>query len=126
MLLWTTRSRAVLLVVFAVVVLVVFVAPIATVIAAALAGSWTGPLPSDLGLRHFDAASSGEKRPTTSRSPNFSTAMVSAPVGSTTSTGADMVAMPGLPIVLGLWRLRCSGRMPSTTLRFVAPSAAPL
>ena len=60
MLLWTRRSRALALAVFAVVVTVVFVAPIATVIAAALAGSWTGPLPSDLGGRNFATALSDE------------------------------------------------------------------
>ncbi len=41
-------------------------------------------------------ALSGSKRPTTSRSPKRSTAMVSAPVGSTTSTGAVSRATPGL------------------------------
>lgn len=59
MLLWTRRSRAAVLGVFALIVLVVFIAPIATVVAAALAGSWTGPLPSDLGFAHFDEALSG-------------------------------------------------------------------
>ena len=37
-----------------------FVAPLATVVLAGLAGSWTGALPSDLGLRHFGDALSGE------------------------------------------------------------------
>ena len=60
MLLWTKRSRAVLLGIFAVVVFVVFVAPLATVVFAGLAGSWTGALPSDLGFGHFDDALSGE------------------------------------------------------------------
>ncbi|WP_037195581.1 MULTISPECIES: ABC transporter permease [unclassified Rhodococcus (in: high G+C Gram-positive bacteria)] len=60
MLLWTRRSRALIVGVFAVVVTVVFVAPIATVVAAALAGSWTGPLPSDLGGRNFTTALSDE------------------------------------------------------------------
>ncbi|MFC7447193.1 ABC transporter permease subunit [Rhodococcus daqingensis] len=60
MLLWTTRARALTLAVFAVVVGVVFVAPIATVVAAALAGAWTGPLPSDLGAENLSAALSDE------------------------------------------------------------------
>ena len=38
---------------------------------------------------------SGSKRPTISRSPIFSTAWVSAPVGSTTSTGAVSIASAG-------------------------------
>jgi 2-aminoethylphosphonate transport system permease protein len=42
MLVWTRRGRAPVLTVFTLIVLVVFVAPIATVVAAALAGSWTG------------------------------------------------------------------------------------
>ena len=41
MLLWSRRSRAAILIGFAVVVLVVFVAPLATVVIAGLAGSWT-------------------------------------------------------------------------------------
>ncbi|MFW0795751.1 ABC transporter permease subunit [Gordonia sp. CPCC 205515] len=60
MLCWTRGGRAVVWSVFAVVVLVVFVAPIATVVLAGFAGSWTGPLPSDLGLAHFGEALSGD------------------------------------------------------------------
>ncbi|AQA26130.1 binding-protein-dependent transport system inner membrane component family protein [Rhodococcus sp. MTM3W5.2] len=56
MLLWTTRARALALALFGVVVVVVFVAPIATVVAAALAGAWTGPLPSNLGPKNLSAA----------------------------------------------------------------------
>lgn len=51
MLLWTSRSRAFLIGIFGLVVLVVFVAPLATVVLAGLAGSWTGPLPSALASR---------------------------------------------------------------------------
>ncbi|TQM31500.1 ABC transporter permease [Nocardia bhagyanarayanae] len=61
MLVWSRTGRAVLLTVFGLVVTIVFVAPIATVVAAALAGSWTGPLPSDLGLANFRQALSGEE-----------------------------------------------------------------
>ncbi|MFE3290922.1 ABC transporter permease [Rhodococcus sp. NPDC059234] len=60
MLLWTTRARTLTLAVFGLVVAVVFVAPIATVVLAALAGSWTGPLPSDLGGKNIAAALSDE------------------------------------------------------------------
>ncbi len=60
MLLWSRRSRAIVLAVFVAVVLVVFALPLGTVVAAALAGSWTGPLPSDLGFGRFDEALSGE------------------------------------------------------------------
>lgn len=62
MLLWNPRSRAVALTVFAVVVLVVFVAPLVTVVLAGLAGSWTGPLPSNLGFGHFGAALTGDNQ----------------------------------------------------------------
>ncbi|MBB5911524.1 2-aminoethylphosphonate transport system permease protein [Nocardia transvalensis] len=61
MLVWTRTGRALVLAVFALVVLVVFAAPIATVAAAALAGRWTGPLPSDLGFGNFRQALSGEQ-----------------------------------------------------------------
>ena len=60
MLLWTRSSRALVLGFFTLVVAVVFVAPIATVVAAALAGSWTGPLPSNLGGKNFSTALSDE------------------------------------------------------------------
>ncbi|MFI2472325.1 ABC transporter permease [Nocardia xishanensis] len=61
MLVWTRTGRAAVLAVFGLVVTVVFVAPIATVVAASLAGSWTGPLPSDLGLANFRQALSGDE-----------------------------------------------------------------
>ncbi|WP_225726353.1 MULTISPECIES: ABC transporter permease [unclassified Nocardia] len=60
MLVWTRTGKAVLLTVFGLVVTVVFVAPIATVVAAGLAGRWTGPLPSRLGLANFRQTLSGE------------------------------------------------------------------
>ena len=60
MLLWNPRSRALALTAFGIVVLVVFVAPLATVLLAGLAGSWTGALPSDLGFGRFATALSGE------------------------------------------------------------------
>ena len=60
MLLWSRRTRAVVLGVFAVVVAVVFVLPLGTVVLAGLSGSWTGPLPSGLGFARFGEALSGE------------------------------------------------------------------
>ena len=60
MLLWTRRSRALVLALFGAIVFVVFVAPLATVAFAGLAGSWTGALPSHLGLSRFGDALSGE------------------------------------------------------------------
>ncbi|WP_433683742.1 ABC transporter permease [Nocardia sp. CA-119907] len=85
MLVWTRRGRAVVLAVFAVVVVVVFLAPIATVIAAALAGSWTGPLPSNLGLANFRAALSGQDA--ASLSVSLQTALLSG----------------GIALILGTW-----------------------
>ncbi|MEV0246040.1 ABC transporter permease subunit [Nocardia sp. NPDC050712] len=60
MLVWTRTGRAVLLGVFGLVLTIVFLAPIATVVAAALAGSWTGPLPSNLGVANFSQALTGD------------------------------------------------------------------
>lgn len=60
MLFWTRNSRIAVWTVFAVVVLVVFALPIATVVLAGFAGSWTGPLPSNLGVAHFGDAMSGD------------------------------------------------------------------
>ena len=59
MLLWSRRSRFAVLAAFALVVLVVFVAPLATVVVAGLAGSWTQALPSDLGFGHFERRAVG-------------------------------------------------------------------
>ncbi|MGV9614777.1 ABC transporter permease [Nocardia xishanensis] len=61
MLVWTRTGRAAVLAVFGLVVAIVFAAPIATVVAASLAGSWTGPLPSDLGSANFRKALSGDE-----------------------------------------------------------------
>src|SRR6478736_4814888 len=85
MLLWSRRSRAAILIGFAVVVLVVFVAPLATVVIAGLAGSWTDALPTDLGFGHFDDALSGENL--ASLSVSLQTALISG----------------GLALVLGTW-----------------------
>ncbi|CAN3126363.1 ABC transporter permease subunit [Mycobacterium sp. smrl_JER01] len=60
MLLWSSRSRAAVLTVFAIVVAVVFVLPLGTVVLAGFAGSWNGPLPSGLGVARFGSALTGE------------------------------------------------------------------
>ncbi|MCV7011938.1 ABC transporter permease [Mycolicibacterium madagascariense] len=85
MLLWTRRSRAVLLGLFGAVVLVVFVAPLATVVLAGLAGSWTRALPSGLGFGRVAQAVSGENL--ASLSVSLQTAVVAG----------------GLALVLGTW-----------------------
>ena len=51
--------------------------------------------------------------------------MVSAPVGSTTSTGASSSPTSRRPRRSGSWRVMFSGRMPNTTCRPGPPSRAP-
>lgn len=90
MLVWTRRGRAAVLAVFALVVAVVFVAPIATVVAAALAGHWTGPLPSDLGFANFDQALSGEQA--ASLSVSLQTALLAGAIALILGTWAALAA----------------------------------
>lgn len=90
MLLWTTRARGAALAVFALVVAVVFVAPIATVIAAALAGAWTGPLPSDLGGENLGAALSNENL--ASLSVSLQTAFIAGGIALFVGTWAALAA----------------------------------
>ncbi|MBF6544525.1 ABC transporter permease [Nocardia brasiliensis] len=90
MLVWTKKGRAVVLAGFAVVVLVVFLAPIATVAAAALAGSWTGPLPADLGFANFGRALSGEQA--ASLSVSLQTALLAGAVSLVLGTWAALAA----------------------------------
>jgi 2-aminoethylphosphonate transport system permease protein len=90
MLLWTRRSRAVLLTVFGLVVLMVFVAPLATVVAAGLAGSWNGALPSDIGFTQFDRALSGENL--ASLSVSLQTALVAGAISLVLGTWAALAA----------------------------------
>ncbi|WP_280346067.1 ABC transporter permease [Nocardia neocaledoniensis] len=90
MLLWTPRGKALVLAVFALVVTVVFVAPIATVVAAALAGSWTGPLPSDLGLTNLGDALSGEQA--ASLSVSLQTALLASAVSLVVGTWAALAS----------------------------------
>lgn len=90
MLVWTRTGRAVLLTVFGLVVAIVFVAPIATVVAASLAGSWTGPLPSDLGLANFRQALSGEEA--ASLSVSLQTALLAGAFALVVGTWAALAA----------------------------------
>ncbi|MFR9751697.1 ABC transporter permease [Nocardia sp. 004] len=94
MLVWTKSGMAVVLTVFALVVTVVFVAPIATVIAAALAGSWTGPLPSNLGLDNFRQALSEEDA--ASLSVSLQTALLAG----------------GFALLLGTWAALAAAQVP--------------
>ncbi|WP_327144868.1 ABC transporter permease [Nocardia sp. NBC_01327] len=112
MLVWTRRGRLAVLGVFALVVIVVFVAPIATVVAAALAGRWTGPLPSHLGFANFDHVLSGEE--SASLSVSLQTALL-----------AGLLAL-----VLGTWAALASREAPqwlrrSTDAVFHVPVAVP-
>ncbi|MET9492088.1 ABC transporter permease subunit [Nocardia sp. NPDC006630] len=112
MLVWTRRGRLAVLGVFALVVTVVFVAPIATVVAAALAGRWTGPLPSHLGLANFDHVLSGEE--SASLSVSLQTALL-----------AGLLAL-----VLGTWAALASREAPQWLRRitdavFHVPVAVP-
>lgn len=90
MLLWTTRARALALTVFALVVAVVFVAPIATVVAAGLAGSWTGPLPSELGGKHLAAALTDENL--ASLAVSLQTAFIAGAIALVVGTWAALAA----------------------------------
>lgn len=112
MLLWTARSRAVILGVFGAVVLVVFVAPLATVALAGLAGSWTGALPSNLGFARFGDALSGENL--ASLSVSLQTAVIAG----------------GLALVLGTWAALAAREAPGwlgriTDAVFHLPIAVP-
>lgn len=84
---------------------VAVVAP-ATVVAAALAGSWTGPLPSDLGLTNFRRALSGQE--SASLSVSLQTALLAG----------------GFALVLGTWEAPGWWRK-STDVVFHLPVAVP-
>ncbi|WP_306362418.1 ABC transporter permease [Nocardia sp. CC227C] len=112
MLVWTRGGRAAVLAVFAVVVAVVFIAPIATVVAAGLAGRWTGPLPSDLGFANFGRALSGEQA--ASLSVSLQTALLAG----------------GAALVLGTWAALAAREAPewlrrTTDAVFHVPVAVP-
>ncbi|MEN0140447.1 MAG: ABC transporter permease subunit [Rhodococcus sp. (in: high G+C Gram-positive bacteria)] len=95
MLLWTRRSRALALSLFGLVVIVVFAAPIATVVAAGLAGSWTGPLPSDLGGRNLAAALSDENL--ASLTVSLQTAFIAGALALAVGTWAALAAREAPP-----------------------------
>lgn len=101
MLLWSRRSRAILIGLFGLVVAVVFVAPLATVVAAGLAGSWTGAVPSDLGFEHFDDALTGESL--ASLSVSLQTAFLAG----------------GVALVLGTWAALAARECPPWLARVV-------
>lgn len=90
MLFWTRRGRASVWALFAVIVVVVFVAPIATVVIAGFAGSWTGPLPSGLGLTHFHEALSGDN--VASLSVSLQTAFIAGAIALVLGTWAALSA----------------------------------
>lgn len=90
MLLWRGRTRGLVLTVFAVVIGVVFVLPLGTVVVAGLAGSWTGTLPSDLGIARFNRALAGEDL--ASLSVSVQTALVSGAVALVVGTWAALAA----------------------------------
>src|ERR1700759_700770 len=90
MLLWSKRSRLAVLIGFAVVVLVVFIAPLATVVVAGLAGSWTESLASNLGFGHFEDAVTGENL--ASLSVSLQTAFIAGAIALVLGTWASLAA----------------------------------
>ena len=72
------------------VVAVVFVLPLGTVVVAGLAGSWTGPLPSDLGFARYGTALSGEDL--ASLSVSLQTAVLAGALAVTAGTWAALAA----------------------------------
>ncbi|WP_028477980.1 iron ABC transporter permease [Nocardia sp. CNY236] len=94
MLVWTKTGRALVLTAFALVVAIVFIAPIATVAAAALAGSWTGPLPTDLGLANVRRALSEQ---------DAASLMVSLQTA---------ILASGFALVLGTWAALAAAQAP--------------
>src|SRR6201989_1551184 len=90
MLLWSRRSRLAVLIGFAVVVLVVFIAPLATVVVAGLAGSWTEAVPSNPGFGHFQAALTGENL--ASLSVSLQTAFIAGAIALVLGTWAALAA----------------------------------
>ncbi len=95
MLFWTRRSRAAVWAMFGVVVAIVFVAPIATVVLAAFAGSWNGPLPTDLGVARFGDALSGDDL--ASLSVSLQTAVIAGALALIVGTWAALAARSAPP-----------------------------
>lgn len=104
MLLWSRRGRAAVLAVFAAVVVVVFALPLATVVAAGMAGSWTSALPSGLTVARFGTALSGQDL--ASLSVSLQTAFLAGAVALVVGTWAALAAReaPG-------WLRRCTDAM---------------
>jgi 2-aminoethylphosphonate transport system permease protein len=94
MLLWSRASRGAAVAVLAVVVLVVVVAPLATLLVAALARSWTGVLPGSWTGAHLTDAVSGD-------------AAASLLVSVQTALVAGVVS-----VVLGTWVVLAAERAP--------------
>lgn len=101
MLLWTRRSRAAVLVAFGVLFLVVVLAPLAMVVLAAFARSWTGVLPSGLTAAHLTDALSGDE------------------LASVSVSVQTAVAASALSVLLGTWAA-LGARSAPRTLRRVA------
>ncbi|MEV0681588.1 ABC transporter permease subunit [Actinosynnema sp. NPDC050436] len=105
MLLWTRRSRAVAIALFAVLFTVVVVAPLAMIVLASTAGSWNGVLPSELTGEHLAEAVTGD-------------AVASAVVSAQTAVIAALTA-----VVLGTWLALGAHRAPRPVRRFLDAAA---
>ncbi|RKT53395.1 ABC transporter permease [Saccharothrix australiensis] len=105
MLLWTRRSRALAVAVFAVLFTVVVVAPLAMIVLASVAGSWNGVLPAELTGAHLASAVRGD-------------AVASAVVSAQTAVIAALAA-----VVLGTWLALGSERAPGPVRRVVDAAA---
>ncbi|CAL9586831.1 Putative 2-aminoethylphosphonate transport system permease protein PhnV [Actinosynnema sp. ALI-1.44] len=101
MLLWTRRSRAVVVAVFAALFSVVVLAPLAMIVLASVAGSWNGVLPAELTGAHLAGAVRGD-------------AVASAVVSAQTAVIAALVA-----VVLGTWLALGAARAPAGVRRVV-------
>lgn len=105
MLLWSRTSRTIVLAVFAVLVAVVVVAPLATVLLAAVAGRWTGALPADLTGTHLAEAVSAE-------------GMASLPVSVQTALLAGIAS-----VVIGTWAALAAHDAPGPVRRLTSGCA---
>ncbi|MBB5960010.1 ABC-type Fe3+ transport system permease subunit [Saccharothrix tamanrassetensis] len=104
-LLWTRRSRAVAIALFAVLFTVVVVAPLAMIVLASVAGSWNGVLPSNLTGEHLASAVSGD-------------AVASAVVSAQTAVIAALTA-----VVLGTWLALGPAKAPAGVRRVLDAAA---
>lgn len=90
MLVWTNRGRSGVLTVFAVLVVVLLLAPLAVVLAGAVARQWTGVLPSSLTARHLRDAFAADDQ--ASLIVSLQTAVVAGAVAVAVGTWAALVA----------------------------------